>query len=68
MAIHQTASLALERLLLHAHRHVDVIPDARHVLLVQYQPSLRSVHLVQAEHAAPPCQRERQSLVKVTTS
>ena len=68
MAIHQTASLALERLLPRAYRHVFVQPHAQCVLLVQYQPSLRTTGPVQAEHMAPPRRHRVTSMVKMITS
>ena len=67
MAIHQTASLALERLLPRAYRHVFVQPHAQCVLLVQYQPSLRTTGPVQAEHMAPPRRHRVTSMVKMVT-
>ena len=68
MAIHQTASLALERLLLRAYRHTCVAPDAQHVLLVQYQHSLRTIGSVQAEHMAPTRRHRVMMMVKMITS
>ena len=68
MAIHQTASLALERLLLRAYRHMCVVPDAQHVLLVQCQPSLRTTGSVQAEHIAPAHRCRVMMMVKMITS
>ena len=68
MTMDEAASLALERLLLRAWRHVCVAPDAQHVLLVQYQPSLRTTGSVQAEHIAPPHRCRVMMMVKMITS
>ena len=68
MAMHEVASLALERLLLRAYRHMCVVPDAQHVLLVQCQPSLRTTGSVQAEHMAPTRRHRVMMMVKMITS
>ena len=57
MAIYEVASLALERLLPRAYRHVGVTGHAHHVCLVHHQPSHRSVGRFEAEHTALPCGR-----------
>ena len=68
MAIHQTTSLALQRLLLRASRLVSVLPDVWHILLVQYQPPLRSASSEKAEHTAPPRRHRAEMMLKMITS
>ena len=72
MTMDEAASLALERLLLRAYRHTCAALDAQHVILVQYQHSLRTTGSVRAEHMALP-RRHRVTMMvprmlKVTTS
>ena len=68
MAMHEVASLALERLLPRAYRRSGVHVHAHYDRLVQQQPSRRTIGSVQAQHAAPPRLRERPPTVKVITS
>ena len=68
MAVHQTTSLALERLILRAYRHISVLTDAWNVLLVQYQPSLRSASSEKSEYTAPPRRHRAEMMVKMITS
>ena len=68
MAVHQTTSLALERLILRAYRYISVLTDAWNVLLVQYQPSLRSASSEKSEYTAPPRRHRAEMMVKMITS